>query len=206
MMERVRVAAQSQVTTTFSSGFIDALPILGRDYQDVLTLAPTIHGSRDTNVVTLGDGVSTAVPPPPPPPAKRSARPKIDAAKPIAGVIIRIAARRPEFRAADVIEISVTIENRSGKAVQVPAVLSVADGTARFRVLDPQGVAAADRIQQRGPARMTTLQPGASAAFNVILNGTRGYRFVRPGEYRVTLLGVSLGLGDSNTLSLRIRP
>src|SRR2546426_7381616 len=50
-------------TTLFrSSEFIDALPILGRDYQDVLTLAPgvsdvdgdgnpTIHGSRDTDVI-----------------------------------------------------------------------------------------------------------------------------------------------------------
>src|SRR2546426_10310133 len=58
-------------TTLFrSSEFIDALPILGRDYQDVLTLAPgvsdvdgdgnpTIHGSRDTDVITLVDGVST---------------------------------------------------------------------------------------------------------------------------------------------------
>src|SRR5437867_3001925 len=78
MMERIRVAAQGEVvntesttsSTTFNSEFIDALPILGRNYQDVLTLAPgvsdvdgdgnpTIHGSRDTDVVTLVDGVST---------------------------------------------------------------------------------------------------------------------------------------------------
>jgi hypothetical protein len=76
--EKVRVTAQTDVVntettttaTTFSSEFIDALPILGRNYQDVLTLAPgvtdvdgdgnpTIHGSRDTDVVTLVDGVST---------------------------------------------------------------------------------------------------------------------------------------------------
>jgi len=48
----------------FSSEFIDSLPILGRNYQDVLTLAPgvsdidgdgnpNIHGARDTDVVTL---------------------------------------------------------------------------------------------------------------------------------------------------------
>ncbi|MBI1949735.1 MAG: carboxypeptidase regulatory-like domain-containing protein, partial [Acidobacteria bacterium] len=76
--EKVRVTARTDVVntattttqTTFSSEFIDALPILGRDYQDILTLAPgvtdvdgdgnpTIHGSRDVDVVTLVDGVST---------------------------------------------------------------------------------------------------------------------------------------------------
>src|SRR5258706_7851281 len=59
--------------TRFSSEFIEALPILGRDYQDILTLAPgvsdidgdgnpNIHGARDTDVVTLVDGVSTTDP------------------------------------------------------------------------------------------------------------------------------------------------
>src|SRR5207247_10498297 len=64
------------VTTTqsrFSAEFIDALPLLGRNYQDVLALAPgvsdidgdgnpNIHGARDTDVVTLVDGVSTVDP------------------------------------------------------------------------------------------------------------------------------------------------
>jgi outer membrane receptor protein involved in Fe transport len=78
MQEKVKVTARGDVvntesttsSTTFNSEFIDALPILGRNYQDVLTLAPgvsdvdgdgnpTIHGSRDTDVVTLVDGVST---------------------------------------------------------------------------------------------------------------------------------------------------
>jgi hypothetical protein len=78
MQEKVKVTAQTDVvntdttttSTTFTSEFIDSLPILGRDYQDVLTLAPgvtdvdgdgnpTIHGSRDVDVVTLVDGVST---------------------------------------------------------------------------------------------------------------------------------------------------
>lgn len=78
MKETVKVVARGEVVntdttttaTTFTSEFIDSLPILGRDYQDVLTLAPgvtdvdgdgnpTIHGSRDVDVVTLVDGVST---------------------------------------------------------------------------------------------------------------------------------------------------
>jgi outer membrane receptor protein involved in Fe transport len=81
MQEKVRVTATSDVVnteststqTTISSEFIDALPILGRNYQDVLTLAPgvsdvdgdgnpNIHGARDTDTVTLVDGVSTVDP------------------------------------------------------------------------------------------------------------------------------------------------
>jgi hypothetical protein len=57
----------------FTSEFIDSLPILGRNYQDLLALAPgvsdvdgdgnpNIHGARDTDVVTLVDGVSTTDP------------------------------------------------------------------------------------------------------------------------------------------------
>ncbi|HET8947087.1 MAG TPA: carboxypeptidase regulatory-like domain-containing protein, partial [Candidatus Polarisedimenticolia bacterium] len=81
LVEKVQVRAAPPVvsltdTTTqsrFSSEFIDALPILGRNYQDVLTLAPgvtdvdgdgnpNIHGARDTDVITLVDGVSTTDP------------------------------------------------------------------------------------------------------------------------------------------------
>ncbi|MBI1951501.1 MAG: carboxypeptidase regulatory-like domain-containing protein [Acidobacteria bacterium] len=79
--ERVEVRARPQVvnlesTTTetrLTSEFIDALPILGRNYQDILALAPgvtdtdgdgnpNIHGARDTDVITLVDGVSTTDP------------------------------------------------------------------------------------------------------------------------------------------------
>ena len=78
LTEKIKVTGATDVVntestttaTTFTSEFIDSLPILGRNYQDVLTLAPgvsdvdgdgnpTIHGSRDTDVVTLVDGVST---------------------------------------------------------------------------------------------------------------------------------------------------
>jgi outer membrane receptor protein involved in Fe transport len=79
--ETVRVEGKSQTldtekvtgSTTFTSTFIAELPILGRDYQDILSLAPgvtdvngtgnpNIHGARDTDVVTLVDGVSTTDP------------------------------------------------------------------------------------------------------------------------------------------------
>jgi outer membrane receptor protein involved in Fe transport len=81
LQERVEVRAQANLidlanTTTetrFSSEFIDSLPIYGRNYQDVLKLAPgvsdvdgdgnpNIHGARDTDVVTLVDGVSSTDP------------------------------------------------------------------------------------------------------------------------------------------------
>jgi len=81
MREHVKVVGTGDIVntestttqTTFSSEFIDSLPILGRNYQDILSLAPgvsdtdgdgnvNIHGARDTDVVTLVDGVSTVDP------------------------------------------------------------------------------------------------------------------------------------------------
>jgi outer membrane receptor protein involved in Fe transport len=68
------VQSQSATTSTvISSEFLSGLPVLGRDYQDILTLAPgvtdvnntgnpNIHGARDTDVVTLVDGVNTTDP------------------------------------------------------------------------------------------------------------------------------------------------
>ena len=81
MIEKVTVRGTSDIVNTentttqtnFSAEFIDSLPILGRNYQDVLALAPgvsdtdgdgnpNIHGARDTDVITLVDGVSTTDP------------------------------------------------------------------------------------------------------------------------------------------------
>jgi len=56
--------------TSFNSEYIDSLPILGRNHQDVLRLAPgvadvdtdgnpVIHGARDTDVATLADEAKT---------------------------------------------------------------------------------------------------------------------------------------------------
>jgi Ca-activated chloride channel family protein len=197
-MERVQVAGQPQelttTSTTFTSEFIDSLPILGRDYQDVLTLAPGVV------VDVQSSGAAAAY--------KRaeSGFAKTRSATPIPGVVIRMAAPRSEYRAGEIIELSVTIENRSGKAIQVPAALSIGDGSARFRVLDLQGVAVADPVASPGQARMMTLKPGAHATLIVQLNGTGGYRLERPGEYRVTLLGAGLGLDDSNVLTLTVKP
>jgi outer membrane receptor protein involved in Fe transport len=81
LKETVKVEGKSDVvntetvttSTSFSSEFISGLPVLGRDYQDVLSLAPgvtdvnntgnpNIHGARDTDVLTLVDGVNTTDP------------------------------------------------------------------------------------------------------------------------------------------------
>ncbi|HEV8376178.1 MAG TPA: carboxypeptidase regulatory-like domain-containing protein [Candidatus Polarisedimenticolia bacterium] len=81
LKETVRVQGKTDVvnpesvttSTTFSSEFIAGLPVLGRDYQDILSLAPgvtdvngtgnpNIHGARDTDVLTLVDGVNTTDP------------------------------------------------------------------------------------------------------------------------------------------------
>ncbi|HEU5181411.1 MAG TPA: TonB-dependent receptor [Candidatus Polarisedimenticolia bacterium] len=59
--------------TKLSAEFIDNLPLLGTDYQDILTAAPgvqdsngtgnpNINGGRDTDVMTLVDGASTTDP------------------------------------------------------------------------------------------------------------------------------------------------
>ena len=71
--EEVVNTSSTKVSTTISSEFISGLPVLGRDYQDVLALAPgvtdsnssaagNVHGARDTNVVTLVDGADTSDP------------------------------------------------------------------------------------------------------------------------------------------------
>jgi len=81
LRQRVEVRASPSIVnpdetateTRITSEFITALPILGRDYQDALTLAPgvtdvdgdgnpNIHGARDTDVITLVDGVNTTDP------------------------------------------------------------------------------------------------------------------------------------------------
>jgi Ca-activated chloride channel family protein len=216
---------------TFTTEFVDALPILGRDYQDVLTLAPgvadvdgdgnpTIHGSRDVDVITLADGMSTETST-----VNTETTPEIEVktfgataeygraqgglvkvgqVPPMAGVVIHISAVQSEFPVGQPIELSVTIENRSSKAVQVPAALSIGDGSARFRVLDAQGVAVVDPVSAPGTVRLTTIQPGARTMFKVRLNDSGGYLIERPGTYQVTLLGAGLGGRDSNILTLRI--
>ncbi len=196
--ERIRVMGSTEVvntTSTFSSEFIDGLPTLGRDYQDVLTFAPgvsdidgvgapTIHGSRDTNVV------------------QGKAAPRAGAP---AGIDCRIEARR-SYRLGESIEIAVTLENRSSTVIEIPATLAIADGTARFTVTDARGTILPDPSDHTAAVATVRLLPGVHLTLRVILNGPGGYRLVRAGKYRVLFLGASLGACASNTLTLTLKP
>ncbi|MGH9750646.1 MAG: VIT and vWA domain-containing protein, partial [Candidatus Polarisedimenticolia bacterium] len=75
-VEGIRVLGSTDPITTdsgYSAEFVESLPIIGRNYQDVLVRAPgavdtdgdgnpNIHGSRDVDVVTLIDAASTTDP------------------------------------------------------------------------------------------------------------------------------------------------
>ena len=65
--------ASTKTATVFNSEFIEGLPILGRTYQDILTLAPgvtdtdgdgnpNVNGARDTDFQTRVDGANTTDP------------------------------------------------------------------------------------------------------------------------------------------------
>jgi outer membrane receptor protein involved in Fe transport len=65
--------ASTKTATVFNSEFIEGLPIMGRTYQDILTLAPgvtdtdgdgnpNVNGARDTDFQTRVDGANTTDP------------------------------------------------------------------------------------------------------------------------------------------------
>ncbi|HET9480342.1 MAG TPA: TonB-dependent receptor plug domain-containing protein, partial [Candidatus Polarisedimenticolia bacterium] len=65
--------SSTAIVSRFDSGFIEAMPILGHDYQDILTLAPgvddpdgdgapNVRGARDTDLQTRFDGGDTTDP------------------------------------------------------------------------------------------------------------------------------------------------
>ena len=65
--------ASTKTATVFNSEFIEGLPLLGRSYQDILTLAPgvtdvdgdgnpNVNGARDTDFQTRVDGANTTDP------------------------------------------------------------------------------------------------------------------------------------------------
>ncbi len=185
----------TSTSTTFSSEFIDGLSILGRDYQDVLTLVPgvsgsgeggflVIHGARDTDVIKgkgpRGFGAPT-------------------------GVACRIEAPRRSYRVGESIEIAVTIENRSGATIELPRALAIADGTARFSVTDETGSTLPDPSDHTAAVATLRLSPGVRTTLRIILNGPGGYSLDRPGKYRVVFHGGDLGACESNTLVLTIK-
>jgi Ca-activated chloride channel family protein len=131
------------------------------------------------------------------------AEPSVDQ---MAALSCRIEAALSSYRVGEAIEIVVTIENSTSRTVQVPAALSVVDGTARFQILDAQWKETAHPTTRPGKARTIALQPGARVSLPLVINGAGGYQINTPGTYHIVLLGSDLGLPNSNTLTLRIDP
>jgi len=253
--EDVVQTESTQCATTISSEFISGLPVLGTDYQDVLTLAPgvtdipasppspNIHGARDT-VVTGVDGVNSedgaeAV-------SSGSfednlTMESIEAIEVVTagasagfsaaqGGFVTIASGRastqagtedlsvfPVFctlkassrrhHAGEPVQLYVVLKNLTGKAISIPVSLSVSDGSALFRILDPSWKEVTPpALQQAAALRYRALPPGGWIIFKITLNGEGGYKLDRPGLYQVVFLGSKLGLVDSTQLALRIEP
>jgi len=135
-----------------------------------------------------------APPPPPPPPP------------PVVDPSVRIEANRAAYKVGERIEITVTITftNTGNDAINVPAELDVALGTVQFQIVDTEWRRVPHPTTPTKPA-LQTLPTGSEAAITVVLNGTGRYQLDTPGTYHIVLLGESLGLPNSNTLTIRIR-
>lgn len=193
-------------TAGFSSEFIDGLPILGRNYQDVLTFAPgqapQAAGSGVSGMVggvvggTVGGVLGGVL-------GGLADTPETNQGA--LEVICRIESAQSEYRAGERVEITLSITNLSAATLDVPAALSLADGSARFQILDDRRQALSDprAICTDSPRRR--LEPGETATFRLALNEMGGYRLDAPGTYWVVFLGSDYGLADSNRLTIVVR-
>ena len=135
-----------------------------------------------------------APPPPPPLPPPASVGPPV-----------RIEADKSTYKVGERIEITVTFTNTGNDAIDVPAALDVALGTVQFQIVDTEWRRVPNPTTPAKPA-LQTLRTGGEVAITVVLNGTGRYQLDTPGTYHIVLLGESLGLPNSNTLTIRIRP
>ena len=133
----------------------------------------------------------------------RHATPQAEPLKP-AGVVCRVESARPSYRMGEPIEIIVTFENTSGERAQIPSDLSVVDGSGRFQVLDSNWKVIPHPTRQVTKPTPMELQPGARVTLRIVINGAGGYGMTKPGTYHIVLLGTELGLGNSNSLTIRI--
>ncbi len=213
--ERIRIEGRSeavnlestQISSTIASDFISGLPILGTDYQDVLTLAPgvtdsrkeTCSRSRDVQAVTLVDGLASleAVLS-----SAGSALPGPDESP----FFCHLRAARNGYHAGEAIEVLVAIKNLSQKSLLVPDALSVVEGSALFRILDDAGNVLEQPTSGSCLENKRSLAPGAWFVYKVVLNGMGGFRLDRPGLYHIKFMGSEVGLPDSSQLALRIEP
>ena len=99
-----------------------------------------------------------------------------------------------------------TLTNRTRRSIDVPDTLSAVDGSARFQILDTTWKVLPNPTANPTSPKSIRLQPGGRVTLRLVLNGPGGYRLSQPGIYHIVLLGSSLGLPDSNTLTLRVDP
>jgi hypothetical protein len=121
-------------------------------------------------------------------------------------MLCRIESQRTSYRASEPIEIVVTFENTTRKAVRVPTHLSVVDGSARFQILDSNWKTIPHPTRQSNKPTMMELQPGARITLRLVINGAGGYQLTKPGTYHIVLLGNETDVSNSNTLTLQILP
>ena len=186
-----------------SAEFIESLPIVGRNHQDVLEKAPErprtvggvvggslggvvggiiggVAGARVVDVVSLTDGVSTPLP-----------------------SLCRLESGRPTYRVGEPVDVILTVENRSQTTLRLPSPLSIAGG-ARFLILDDRGRALEHPDVETVPATGTSIPPLGKLSFKIRLDGPGGYPIVRPGRYRIVFVGSDMGLADSGILVVTI--
>ncbi len=137
-----------------------------------------------------------AAPAPPPPPPSPPA---------VVDPSVRIEANKATYKVGERIEITVTFANTGDNAIDAPAELDVALGTVQFQIVDTEWRRVPHPTTPAKPA-LQTLRTGDEAAITVVLNGTGRFKLQTPGTYHIVLLGESLGLPNSNTLTIRIRP
>ena len=137
-----------------------------------------------------------AAPAPPPPPPSPPA---------VVDPSVRIEANKATYKVGERIEITVTFTNTGNDALDIPAELDVALGTVQFQIVDTEWRRVPHPTTPAKPA-LQTLRTGDEAAIAVVLNGTGRFKLQTPGTYHIVLLGESLGLPNSNTLTIRIRP
>ena len=121
-----------------------------------------------------------------------------------AALICRIEAARSSYQMGEPIEIMVVIENTTGRALKVPAALSVVDGTARFQITDTNWATLTHPTGAPALPETIEIQPGARVSLHLVVNGAGGYSIPKPGTYHLVFLGSEIGLANSNTLTLRI--
>ena len=141
------------------------------------------------------------------PPMRRSQKtvePEIQRA--IAALVCRIESARSSYRIGEPIEIVVILENFTGQTIEVPAHLSVVDGTARFQVNDTEWKTLAHPSDAKVTPETIELQPGGRVSLQLVVNGAGGYSIPKPGTYHFVFLGSEIGLANSNTLTLQIVP